>query len=45
MTEHEILDRASMPPGNPSYPFGPYRFVDRQYFMVIYETDAAAIRA
>jgi acetoacetate decarboxylase len=45
MTEDEILDRASMPPGNPSYPFGPYRFVDRQYFMVIYETDPEAIRA
>ncbi|WP_371054347.1 acetoacetate decarboxylase [Rhodosalinus sp. K401] len=45
MTEDEILDRAGMPPGNPSYPFGPYRFIDRQYFMVIYETDAEAIRA
>jgi hypothetical protein len=33
-----------MPPGNPSYPFGPYRFVDREYFIVIYESDADAIR-
>ncbi len=45
MPEDEILDRANMPPGRPSYPFKPYRFVDRQYFPVPHETDAAAIRA
>ena len=44
MTPDEILALASMPPGNPSYPFGPYRFVDREYFNVIYESDPAAIR-
>lgn len=33
-----------MPPGNPSYPMGPYRFVDREYFIVSYESDPDAIR-
>ena len=33
-----------MPPGNPSYPMGPYRFIDREYFIVIYESDSDAIR-
>jgi acetoacetate decarboxylase len=45
MNKGEILSLAGMPPGNPSYPLGPYRFVDRQYFNVVYETDPAAIRA
>jgi len=40
----EILTLPSMPPGNPSYPRGPYRFVDREYFIVIYESDPDAIR-
>ena len=44
MTRDEILALPSMPPGNPSYPRGPYRFIDREYFVVIYESDAAAIR-
>ncbi len=44
MTYDEILGLASMPPGNPSYPFGPYRFVDREYFIVIYESDPNAVR-
>lgn len=44
MTKDEILSLAGMPPGNPSYPFGPYRFINREYFNVIYEGDADAIR-
>jgi len=44
MTRDEILSLPSMPPGNPSYPRGPYRFIDREYFVVIYESDPAAIR-
>jgi len=35
----------SIPAAGPSYPFGPFHFVGREYFVVIYETDAAAIRA
>ena len=45
MTPDEILRLPSMPPGNPSYPFGPYRFVDREYFIVTYESESSAIRA
>jgi len=44
MDKKQILALPSMPPGNPSYPFGPYRFVDREYFVVIYESDPEAIR-
>lgn len=44
MTRDEILALPSMPPGNPSYPFGPYRFVNREYFIIIYESDPEAIR-
>jgi len=45
MTPDEILALPSMPPGNPSYPRGPYRFINREYFIVVYESDPAAIRA
>jgi acetoacetate decarboxylase len=41
----EILASASMPIASPAYPRGPYRFIDREFFIVIYETDPAAIRA
>lgn len=44
MNRDQILALPSMPPGNPSYPFGPYRFVNREYFIVIYESDPDAIR-
>lgn len=45
MNRDEILSLAGMPPGNPSYPHGPYRFINREYFNVVYESDPAAIRA
>ena len=41
----DILDTASMPLASPSYPKGPYRFVDRQYMIISYESDPEAIRA
>lgn len=34
-----------MPIANPSYPRGPYRFIDREYFIVVYETDPGALRS
>ena len=43
MSPDEILRLASMPALNPSYPPGPYRFVDREYFVVVYETDPEAL--
>jgi len=45
MTRDEILKLPSMPACSPSYPHGPYRFVNREYFIVVYESDAAAVRA
>ena len=39
-----ILDLASMPLAGPSYPKGPYRFIDREYMIISYETDPELIR-
>ena len=35
----------SMPLTSPSYPKGPYRFVDREYLIITYRTDKDALRA
>jgi acetoacetate decarboxylase len=45
MNREQILALPSMPAAGPSYPFGPYRFVGREYFIIIYESDPAAVRA
>ena len=34
-----------MPLTNPSYPKGPYRFIDREYLIITYRTDPDALRA
>ena len=34
----------AMPPSSPAFPPGPYRFVDRQYFIIKYRTDLEALR-
>lgn len=44
MKAGDILDLPSMPLASPSYPRGPYRFIDREYLIVIYESDPDAIR-
>ncbi len=44
MKRDEILKLPSMPAASPSFPHGPFRFVDRQYFIIIYESDPRAIR-
>jgi acetoacetate decarboxylase len=44
MKREDILRQASMPIAGPSYPRGPYRFIDREYFIVTYESDRHAIR-
>ena len=41
----DILDLPSMPLASPSYPRGPYRFINREYLIITYQTDADAIRA
>jgi len=44
MTESEVRSRAfAMPLTNPAYPIGPYRFVDREYLIITYRTDPAAL--
>ncbi len=35
----------AMPLTNPSYPRGPYRFVNREYLIIAYRTDQDALRA
>ncbi len=35
----------AMPLTSPSYPPGPYRFVDREYMIITYRTDMEALRA
>ena len=44
MTRDEILAASSMPLASPSYPKGPYRFIDREYRLIRYELDPDAIR-
>jgi len=46
MREKELLQRAfAMPLTSPAYPPGPYRFVNREYLIITYRTDAAKLRA
>jgi len=45
MNKDQILTLSGMPAQAPSYPRGPYRFVNREYFIITYESDADAIRA
>jgi acetoacetate decarboxylase len=45
MNREQILNTPSMPPSSPSYPYGPYRFINREYFVVAYESDPDAVRA
>jgi acetoacetate decarboxylase len=40
----DILKLPSMPAASPSYPMGPYRFVNREYMIVTYETDKDLLR-
>ena len=45
MNKTEILSLPGMPAAAPSYPKGPYRFINREYLVITYETDPEAIRA
>jgi acetoacetate decarboxylase len=44
MRADDIRSLPSMPLAGPSYPAGPYRFVDREYMIISYETDSEIIR-
>ena len=45
MTRDQILKLSAMPASSPSYPLPPFRFINREYMTVIYESDRDAIRA
>ena len=45
MRKADILKLPSMPMAGPSYPAGPYRFVNREFLVITYETDPDLIRA
>lgn len=46
MNEKEVLDRAfAMPLTSPAFPPGPYRFINREFFVVTYRTDREALEA
>ena len=45
MKKSDVINLASMPLQSPTFPRGPYKFFDRQYMIISYETDADAIRA
>src|SRR5215469_1668301 len=44
MKETDILTSPSMPIASPSYPKGPYRFIDREFMIISYKSDPDAIR-
>jgi acetoacetate decarboxylase len=46
MNEAEVKKRAfAMPLTSPAFPSGPYRFTDREFFIVTYRTDPDALQA
>jgi len=46
MKEHDVRERAfAMPLTSPAYPAGPYRFVNREFLVITYRTDAQKLRA
>src|SRR3954466_2956213 len=44
MKPEQILKLPSMPAASPSYPMGPYRFINREFMIVTYETDKDLLR-
>ncbi|MFO1243149.1 MAG: acetoacetate decarboxylase [Rickettsiales bacterium] len=45
MNREQILNTPSMPLLGSSYPKGPYRFINREYLIISYQTDKDALRA
>ena len=43
MNRNDILKLPSMPASGPSYPAGPYRFIDREFMVISYETDPEVV--
>ncbi len=46
MKESDVIKNAyAMPISSPSYPPGPYRFINREYLIITYETDMDILRS
>jgi acetoacetate decarboxylase len=45
MNRSEILKTPSMPAMAPSYPHGPFRFINREYLLITFESDSSVIRS
>jgi acetoacetate decarboxylase len=43
--KEDVLKLPSMPAAGPSYPAGPYRFINREYMVITYETDPDVVHA
>jgi len=43
MDEKTVRGAFAMPAYNPAFPMGPYRFVNREYLIITYRTDRAAL--
>jgi acetoacetate decarboxylase len=43
MDEATVRKSFAMPATNPAFPMGPYRFVNREYMIITYRTDRAAL--
>lgn len=44
MDKNEVLKLSSMPPYGSGFPRGPYRFIKREYLLILYESDPVVIR-
>ena len=44
MNKENVISLPSMPAASPSYPRGPFRFINREYLIISYESDPQAIR-
>ena len=45
MKKNDVAKLPSMPAASPSYPAGPYRFINREFMVITYESDPDAVRA
>src|SRR5277367_1802532 len=43
MDEQTVRNSFAMPAYNPAFPMGPYRFIHREYMIITYRTDRAAL--
>jgi acetoacetate decarboxylase len=44
MNKEQILKTPSIPTMSPAFPAGPYKFINREFFIILYESDPELIR-